>query len=217
MPQPTEPSPPGDPRPIRVALSNDYELALLGLAQMLARHPHVVQIVDLTTLTQMPHDADVILFDTFGRLPDDDAKLRQIVEKNDAAVVVYSWDDYPEEAARRHGAAGYLHKGLSADDLVAAIVAIHEGAEQPVPAIQDPPIRTWPGEALGLTQRESEMLTFITRGLSNDEIVQRSFLSINTVKSYIRSAYRKIGVKSRAQAVAWGFRNGFESTDDTGV
>ena len=40
---------------------------------------------------------------------------------------------------------------------------------------------------------------------------------INTVKTYIRTAYRKIGVTSRSQAVAWGFRNGFESTDETGL
>ena len=96
-------------RPVRVALSNDYELALLGLAQMLARHPDLVQIVDLTTLSKMPHEADVILYDTFGRLPDHDEKLRKIVEENATKVVVYSWDDYPEEAARRHGAVGYLH------------------------------------------------------------------------------------------------------------
>jgi NarL family two-component system response regulator LiaR len=215
--EPTEPTSRSEARPVRVALSNDYELALLGLAQMLGRYPDAVQIVDLTTLTQMPHEADVILFDTFGRLPEDDRKLRQIVAKNDAKVVVYSWDDYPEAAARRQGAVGYLHKGLSADDLVAAIVAIHQDKDTPRPTSDEPPIRTWPGESLGLTQRESEMLTFITRGLSNQEIVQRSFLSINTVKSYIRSAYRKIGVRTRAQAVAWGFRNGFESTDDTGV
>jgi two-component system, NarL family, response regulator LiaR len=204
-------------RPIRVALSNDYEIALLGLAQMLAQHPAEIQIVDLTTLPQVPHGADIILYDTFGRLPEDDRKLRKVVEENDAKVVVYSWDEYPEEAARRQGAAGYLHKGLSGDDLVKALTAIHDGDQPPAaePGMQS--AHTWPGQSLGLTRRESEILTFITRGLTNDEIVRRSFLSINTVKSYIRSAYRKIGVRSRSQAVGWGYRNGFQSTDDTGV
>ena len=55
------------PRPIRVALSNDYEIALLGLAQMLARHPEQVQVVALTTQVAIAHEPDVILFDTFGR------------------------------------------------------------------------------------------------------------------------------------------------------
>ena len=202
--------------PIRVALSNDYEIALLGLAQMLARHPDKVKIVDLTTQSKMPHEADVILYDTFGRLPDHDNKLRKIVTENAAKVVVYSWDDYPEEAARRHGAAGYLHKGLGADELVAAIVAIHEGHQPADVQSGSQPVLTWPGDVLGLSERESEMLTFITRGLSNDEIARRAFLSINSVKTYIRTAYRKIGVQTRAQAVAWGYQNGFHSTDDTG-
>jgi two-component system, NarL family, response regulator LiaR len=202
--------------PIRVALSNDYEIALLGLAQMLAQHPEQVQVVDLTTLPHIPHEADVILYDTFGRLPDEDAKLRRIIEENDAAVVVYSWEDYSEEAARRQGAAGYLHKGLNADQLVAAIVALHDGEPQRDSDDAAEAVLTWPGQVLGLSQREAEMLTFITRGLTNEEIARRSFLSPNTVKSYIRNAYRKIGVRTRAQAVAWGYRNGFSSTDDTG-
>jgi NarL family two-component system response regulator LiaR len=202
--------------PIRVALSNDYELALLGLAQMLAQHPDKVQIVDLTTLPRIPHEADVILYDTFGRLPDEDVKLRTIVEENSAAVVVYSWEEYSEEAARRQGAAGYLHKGLNGDQLVAAIVAIHDGEPQRESDDAAEPVLTWPGQVLGLSQREAEMLTFITRGLTNEEIARRSYLSLNTVKTYNRNAYRKIGVRTRPHAVAWGYRNGFSSTDDTG-
>jgi two-component system, NarL family, response regulator LiaR len=204
-------------RPVRVALSNDYEIALLGLAQMLARHPDKVQIVDLTTLPRIPHEADIILYDTFGRLPDEDRKLRKIVNENSAKVVVYSWDDYPEDTARRHGAAAYVRKSLDADDLVARLVAIHEGLHPADVEGGDEPVRTWPGQVLGLTERESEMLTFITRGLTNEEIARRAFLSINTVKTYIRTAYRKIGVETRAQAVAWGYENGFRSTDETGL
>jgi two-component system, NarL family, response regulator LiaR len=203
---------------IRVALSNDYEIALLGLAAMLAQHPDRVQIVDLTTETDMAHDPDLVLFDTFGRLPEEDEKLRQVIKSNDAKVVVYSWDDYPEEAAQRQGAAGYLSKSLSAADLVAGIVAIHEGREPGSPTEDgDDPELTWPGQGHGLSAREAEMLTFIVRGLRNEEIARRAYLSINTVKTYIRTAYRKIGVTNRAQAVAWGFRNGFGSTDETGV
>jgi len=206
-----------DSLPIRVALSNDYEIALLGLAQMLARHPSQVQVVDLTTETTMPREADVILFDTFGRLPEGDEKLRKVVEENGAKVVVYSWEDYPEDVALRHGAVGYLHKGLSTAELVAAIVAIHDGSPRRDVDDDGEPVLAWPGQPAGLSQREAEMLSFITRGLTNEEIARRAYLSINTVKTYIRTAYRKIGVNSRAQAVAWGYRNGFRSTDDTGV
>jgi two-component system, NarL family, response regulator LiaR len=203
-------------RPIRVALSNDYEIALLGLAQMLARHPRQVQVVDLTTQPVLAHQPDVILFDTFGRLPHDDRKLRAIVEQNDALVIVYSWDDYPEEAARNAGAAGYLSKTLDSHELVAAIVAIHDG-DRPRPVEgEGRTVMTWPGQVLGLSQREAEMLGYITRGLTNEEIARRAYLSVNTVKTYIRAVYRKIGVTRRSQAVAWGYQNGFGSTSDIG-
>ena len=208
------------PPPVRVGLSNDYELALLGLAGMLARYPRQVQVVDLTTQTRMPHDPDLILYDTFGRVPEADPKLREIVTSNAAKVVVYSWDDYPEEAARQAGAVGFLRKSLSAGELVAAIVRIHDGG-QPAPAADSgadvPDLITWPGQAHGLTEREAEMLSLVVRGLTNDEIAARSYISVNTVKTYLKAAYRKIGVSSRSQAVAWGFRNGFVSSDDTGV
>jgi len=206
-----------DHRPVRVALSNDYEIALLGLGAMLAQYPEQVQIVDVTTQTTMTHEPDVILFDTFGRLPEEDVKLRRVVEANDAAVIVYSWADYPEEAARRQGAAGYLSKSLPAPELVAGIIAIQSGRSAGTRADDGQSTLTWPGQVHGLSAREAEMLTFIVRGLSNEEIARRAYLSVNTVKTYIRTAYRKIGVRTRAQAVAWGFRNGFESTDDTGV
>lgn len=207
----------GRPAPIRVALSNDYEIALLGLAQMLAQYPETVQVVDLTTDPTMTHDPDIILFDTFGRVPEGDLKLPKVIEQNAAKVVVYSWEAYPEEAARRLGAAGYLSKGLSASELVAAIVAIHEGGDPAPSEDGEEASITWPGQAAGLSEREAEMVSFIVRGLTNEEIAARCYLSVNTVKTYIRTAYRKTGVNSRAQAVAWGFRNGFGSTDDTGL
>ena len=66
----------------------------------------------------------------------------------------------------------------------------------------------WPGQDAGLTQREAEMVTLITRGHTNAEIAATTYLSPNSVKSYIRSAYRKMGVERRSQAVAWGIAHG---------
>ena len=65
------------------------------------------------------------------------------------------------------------------------------------------------GRAHGLTRRESQVIALITQGLSNAEIARATYLSINSVKTYIRSTYRKIEVARRAQAVVWGMRNGF--------
>jgi DNA-binding NarL/FixJ family response regulator len=67
----------------------------------------------------------------------------------------------------------------------------------------------WTGRADGLTDRECEILALITQGRSNAEIASLSYLSPNTVKSYIRATYRKIGVRSGTQAVLWGVSHGF--------
>ena len=72
------------------------------------------------------------------------------------------------------------------------------------------PLGVWPGQSQGLTARESEVLSLITQGLSNQEIADRCYLSINSVKTYIRTAYRKMGVTRRSQAVLWGLAHGFE-------
>ena len=68
----------------------------------------------------------------------------------------------------------------------------------------------WPGHETGLSARESEIIALITKGLTNQEIAERAYVGINSVKSDIRSAYRKIGVTRRSQAVVWGMQNGFE-------
>jgi DNA-binding NarL/FixJ family response regulator len=116
------------------------------------------------------------------------------------------------EAARRKGAHGYLSKTLPARDLVAALEAVHAGEM----VISDHPRgaprttgQDWPGRREGLTDRESEILALITQGKSNADVATISYLSPNTVKSYIRTIYRKIGVASRTQAVLWGVNNGF--------
>ena len=67
----------------------------------------------------------------------------------------------------------------------------------------------WPGRSAGLSPREAEILALITQGLTNQDIADRVYLSINSVKTYIRSAYRKIDVERRPQAVLWGIANGF--------
>jgi two-component system, NarL family, response regulator LiaR len=68
----------------------------------------------------------------------------------------------------------------------------------------------WPGRSAGLSPREAEIVALITRGLSNQEIPERAHISIDSIESYIRSAYRKIGVERRTQAVLWGVANGFQ-------
>lgn len=71
-----------------------------------------------------------------------------------------------------------------------------------------PPV---PTEATTLTTRELEVLTLVAEGLTDIEIGSRLFIAAFTVKSHIKKLLRKLGARSRAHAVAVGFRRGFIS------
>jgi DNA-binding NarL/FixJ family response regulator len=132
-------------------------------------------------------------------------------------VVVYSWNLDPAliSAAVANGASAYLSKALPAGQLVAALQAVHRGEEPDDPQGKGAATVVggdWPGREEGLTQREAEVLALIAQGLSNEEIAGRTLLSINSVKTYIRSCYRRIGVKNRANAILWALDHGFRPT-----
>ena len=201
--------------PLSVAVVNDYEMVVAGVAAMLAQHPDRVRVVELDSGLPVVSDVDVILYDTFGQIQGDGVDLEDLVHGSDARVVIFSWNLQPElvERAIKRGASGYLSKALDAEQMVAALEKVHAG-QVVVPAVagevEHAAEGEWPGRAQGLTAREAEVLALITQGLSNQEIADRSYLSINSVKTYIRTAYRKIGVTRRSQAVAWGMNHGFE-------
>lgn len=95
--------------------------------------------------------------------------------------------------------------GPDEDQRWAALDAgVLDDSTTPAEPVLQPLGARWPGRDEGLTMREAEMITLISQGLSNAEIAGRTYLSPNSVKSYIRAAYRKIGVQRRSQAVAWG-------------
>jgi NarL family two-component system response regulator LiaR len=204
------------PGPIRIAIVNDYEIVVAGVAAMLEPHRGRVSIVELDSGLPVLSDVDLILYDTFGQVQGDAVDLEDLVHGSEARVVIFSWNLQPElvEKAIGRGAAGYLSKGLSADEVVAAIEAIHIGdtvvPRESAESVDRGASGEWPGREAGLTAREAEVLALITQGLSNQEIASQTYLSINSVKTYIRTAYRKIGVARRSQAVAWGMRHGFE-------
>jgi two-component system, NarL family, response regulator LiaR len=201
--------------PLRVAIVNDYEIVVAGVAAMLAPHRDRVAVVELDSGLPVLSDVDVILYDTFGQVQGDGVDLEDLVHGSGARVVIFSWNVQPElvDRAILKGARGYLSKAMSGAEVVAALEAVCDGKVVRPPA-SDAARReargAWPGREIGLTAREAEVLALITQGLSNQEIAERSYLSINSVKTYIRTAYRKIGVTRRAQAVVWGIKNGFE-------
>jgi len=201
-------------RPVRVAVVNDYEIVVAGIASLIAPYADRVAVVELDAGLPVVSDVDVILYDTFAQVQGDGVDLEDLVRDSTARVAIFSWNtdrDLVRRALAR-GAAAYLSKELGADQIVEALEQVHAG-ELVVPAsvghIEHVGGR-WPGHEFGLTAREAEVIALITQGLSNQEIAERSYLSINSVKTYIRTAYRKMGVSRRAQAVGWGVRHGFE-------
>jgi DNA-binding NarL/FixJ family response regulator len=201
--------------PILIALVDDYDVVLTGVASMLDPYRDRVLVAELDANEPLSDSVDIALYDSFAQ-PEADHDEIEVLVRNPRAkrVVVYTWNFDPAliDSARRRGADGYLSKRLPARELVDALEAVHAGET----VVSEAPKRSrtaanldWPGRHEGLTDREAEVLALITQGKSNAEVAALTFLSPNTVKSYIRAVYRKIGVTSRTQAVLWGVKHGF--------
>jgi DNA-binding NarL/FixJ family response regulator len=110
------------------------------------------------------------------------------------------------------GAAGYLLKTASKEELLRAIRAVAEGAGYLQAAVTMPVLKRVAHDArsLGsrrdLTPRERHVLEALAEGQSNKEIAQRLSLSEETVKSHLRSLYEKLGAADRAHAVSIALR-----------
>lgn len=200
---------------ITVALVDDYDVVLIGLAHLFDGHRDRVVVAEIDANETLDDRIDVVLYDSFAQPESTHDQVAALVRSPRAGcVVVYTWNFHRElvEAALAQGVRGYLSKAMPAEDLVAALERVHAGEVVVSDAggrVRSAPGLDWPGRAEGLTDRESEILALITQGRSNAEVAELTWLSPNTVKSYIRSAYRKIGADSRTRAVLWGVRHGF--------
>jgi DNA-binding NarL/FixJ family response regulator len=199
---------PAEPSAVTVALANDYEVVVRGLEQMVAVQSERIRVIELDLNMPVGQPVDVTLWDSFSQPQVDGADIDRVIASDwSGRVVVYTWNVQPAlvSTALEKGVAGYLSKTLSAEELVDALERVHRGevvvftgdpGDEPgededrepreVPMSGD-----WPGREEGLTAREAEVVALITQGLSNQEIAERSYLSINSVKSYIKAAYRK--------------------------
>jgi DNA-binding NarL/FixJ family response regulator len=201
---------------VRVALVNDYEVVVRGLHAMLEPFDGRIEVVELDASVPVNAEVDVTLYDTFSETQVDSPEIDGVLSRRNAgAIAVYTWNMHPQlvEVALAKGCRGYLDKSLPAEDLVAAIERMARGdvvvsGQRPLDAEPEVAGGDWPGREEGLSPRESEVIALITQGLTNADIAARSYLSINSVKTYIRSAYRKMGVARRSQAVLWGLDHG---------
>ena len=202
-------------RPITVALVDDYDVVVKGVANMLDNYRDRIVVAELDASMGVRDIVDIALYDSFAQPETDDHEIATLITNPRAhRVVVYTWNFQPDliASARQHGAHGYLSKTLPARELVAALEAVHAGEmviSEPAPRARSALGLDWPGRAEGLSDRESEVLALIAQGKNNADVARLTYLSPNTVKSYIRSIYRKINAGSRTQAVLWGVQHGF--------
>ncbi len=214
-------------RPLRLVLVDDHEMVLEGLKALLGRYAGRVRVVAQSATAEDAErlvaalDPDVVVSDVRlrGSLSGLDL-CRRLVERDAARKVVllsaYDDEQYLFQALRA-GAAGYLLKWVDGQDLVRQLERAAAGETVVDPTMAGRAVSSaarlqagafWPGARLGLTQRESEVLALLVAGLSNRAIAGKLVLGEETVKSHVRSIYRKLEVGDRAAAVATALREG---------
>jgi DNA-binding NarL/FixJ family response regulator len=212
--------------PVRVVLVDDHEMVIEGLKAMLAAFRSRVRVVGQAVGADSAMSViaglapDVVLCDVRMQGSSGLDLCRAVRERDPERKVVllsvYEDEQYLFQAMRA-GASGYLLKRISGEELVAQIERAHRGDTVIDPGMAARAVDTaarlqrdeyWPGARQGLTQRESEILSFMVSGLSNRAIAARLVIGDETVKSHLRSIYRKLEVGDRTSAVATALREG---------
>lgn len=199
---PLEPGAARGPRQVvLVALPEWTSPLAVGVAHLLEGRPDV-RTVPITTALAAP-GRGVLLHDAAAPVSTY-SEAAQLAREAAWHRLALAW---PEEQRRllRCPASGpepdgWLPKGADGPALVAALRHAVSRAPRPV---SGPGTTTRCDPSALLSDREEQMLVLIAAGLSNDEIAARCYLSINSVKTFIRSAYRKIGVERRVEAALW--------------
>ena len=214
---------------VRVVVADDQRLVREGLISLVRRLPGIELVATAGNGAEALAAVegtrpDVVLMDLEMPRMDGIEATRRIRERHPQtaviALTIYA-DDQHLFGALRAGAAGYLTKDSSAEDVLRAILAVHRGQGALDAAVQRRVIaatgpagrRMRRGPALpdGLTTREAEVLGLVASGLSNAEIAQRLHLSEATVKRHLHNLFGKAGLRDRAQAVAYAFKRGLAS------
>jgi DNA-binding NarL/FixJ family response regulator len=212
--------------PLRLVIIDDHQMVLDGLKAMLVPYRDQAEIVGEASdpgdarqaVSQLKPDA--VLLDIRLRGSSGLDLCRELLAASpDSKVVfltVYDDEQYLYQALRV-GASGFLLKRIRGAELVDYLRRICDGEVLIDPTLAGRVAMSaarlhsgefWPGAHLGLTQRESEVLSLQVSGLSNRAIAAKLVVSEETVKSHSRGIYRKLGVADRAGAVAVALREG---------
>jgi DNA-binding NarL/FixJ family response regulator len=195
----------------RVAVVNDYEVVVAGLAAILEPFQDRVELVDAFLVDEpIEGTVDIALYDTFGRQGSEEAEIGKILgrpEVKQVAVYSFNFDDDAVQEALDAGAAGYLSKATPAAELVDQLCTIAKG-EQVVSGPNGSSSRSareergWPGRDLGLSEREAEVVALAALGKRNAQIAEALFVSVDTVKTHLARSFRKLGVHNRTELSA---------------
>jgi len=208
----------------RVLLVDDHELVRQGIAAMLNSASDLQVVGEARSGREALEVArrelpDVVLMDV--KMPDMDGleatkKIKE--ERSRTAVIMLTMHDNPSylRDAVRAGAAGYLLKDVSKDELVDAIRQVATGGafieSQMLKGMLSEMKPSGGGSATGagknLTKREREILALVAEGMSNREIADKLVLSPETVKSHVAAILEKLNVSDRTQAAIFAVRNG---------
>lgn len=200
---------------IRVLLVDDHQVVRSGLRALLGTQPDLEVVAEASSGGEAlqlvrEHAPDVVVMDlAMGPGMDGIEAIRQIRDLNSGqAVLVFTTYDSDADIVRAvdSGAMGYLLKDAAPEEIFAAIRGAVQGR-----SVMSPPVASRLFQQLRnpdevLTPREAELLSLLTEGLSNRELGQRLFISEATVKTHLAHIYTKLGVDSRAAAIATAIR-----------
>ena len=210
---------------IRVLICDDHAVVRGGLIALLEDEEGIEVVGEaadgqeavLKTRSLKP---DVILMDLVMPRKTGIEAIEEIKQENPSARIVvltsYS-DDDKVFAAIKAGAVGYLLKETSPQDLLQAIRDVYHGESSLHPAIARKLIRelnrpsSLPQTDEPLTERESEVLVFVARGLSNQDIANKLVISERTVRTHVSNILSKLHLANRTQAALYALKEGLTS------
>ena len=204
-----------DPAPVAVLLVDDQPVVRAGLRALLESQPDLRVVAEAGSGEEglaLVEDAapDVVMMDLeLGDGMDGiDATRRLRAAHPRVPVLVFTTYDTDADIVRviDAGATGYLLKDAQPHEIFAAVRAAAAGRSVLSPPVASRLMRSMQHPGTALTPREAELLTLLADGLSNRELGRRLHISEATVKTHLAHVYAKLGVETRAAAVAHALR-----------